>query len=131
MASEGVVLQQLPYYCGLFTYTRCSKKRTEPSSNNMGSIIETGTAFPGNTGSIPQNVTPVAEMLRLNGYSTAAFGKWHELAAWEANHGRSFHSLANRTKGDLKNFMDSSVAKPTSGHLLFMMEQHRLNSRGS
>ena len=53
--------------------------------NNMGSIIETGTAFPGNTGSIPENVTPVAEMLRLNGYSTAAFGKWHELAAWEAN----------------------------------------------
>ncbi|MCB0481891.1 MAG: arylsulfatase [Flavobacteriales bacterium] len=53
--------------------------------NNMGSIIETGTGFRGNTGQIPQNVTPVAEMLRLNGYSTAAFGKWHELAAWEAN----------------------------------------------
>ncbi len=53
--------------------------------NNMGGIIETGTAFPGNTGQIPQNVTPVAEMLRLNGYATAAFGKWHELAAWEAS----------------------------------------------
>jgi arylsulfatase len=52
---------------------------------NMGGIIETGTAFPGNTGQIPQNVTPVAEMLRLNGYSTAAFGKWHETAAWEAS----------------------------------------------
>ena len=22
-------------------------------------------------------------MLRLNGYSTAAFGKWHETASWE------------------------------------------------
>ena len=53
--------------------------------NNMGGIIETGTAFPGNTGQIPMNVTPVAEMLRLNGYSTGAFGKWHELAAWEAS----------------------------------------------
>lgn len=53
--------------------------------NNMGAIIETGTAFPGNTGQIPQNVTPVAEMLRLNGYATAAFGKWHETAAWEAS----------------------------------------------
>jgi len=53
--------------------------------NNMGGIIETGTAFPGNTGQIPQNVAPVAEMLRLNGYSTAAFGKWHETAAWEAS----------------------------------------------
>jgi len=52
---------------------------------NVGAIIETGTAFPGNTGQIPQNVAPVAEMLRLNGYSTAAFGKWHETAAWEAS----------------------------------------------
>jgi len=53
--------------------------------NNMGGIIETGTAFPGNTGKIPNDVAPVAEMLRLNGYSTAAFGKWHETAAWEAS----------------------------------------------
>ena len=53
--------------------------------NNMGGIIETGTAFPGNTGQIPNDVAPVAEMLRLNGYSTAAFGKWHETAAWEAS----------------------------------------------
>ncbi|MDZ7621976.1 MAG: arylsulfatase [Candidatus Competibacteraceae bacterium] len=53
--------------------------------NNMGAIIETGTAFPGNTGQIPNDVAPVAEMLRLNGYSTAAFGKWHETAAWEAS----------------------------------------------
>lgn len=51
--------------------------------NNMGGIIETGTAFPGNTGQIPNDVAPVAEMLRLNGYSTAAFGKWHETSAWE------------------------------------------------
>ena len=27
----------------------------------------------------------MAETLRLNGYSTAAFGKWHETAAWEAS----------------------------------------------
>ena len=53
--------------------------------NNMGGIIETGTAFPGNTGQIPITVAPVAETLRLNGYSTGAFGKWHELAAWEAS----------------------------------------------
>jgi arylsulfatase len=52
---------------------------------NMGGIIETGTAFPGNTGKIPNDVAPVAEMLRLNGYSTGAFGKWHETAAWEAS----------------------------------------------
>jgi arylsulfatase len=51
--------------------------------NNMGFITEMATAFPGQTGQIPNSVAPLAEMLRLNGYSTAAFGKWHELATWE------------------------------------------------
>lgn len=53
--------------------------------NNMGSITETATAFPGQTGQRPDNVTPLAEMLRLNGFSTAAFGKSHETAAWEVS----------------------------------------------
>ena len=54
-------------------------------TNNMGSITETATAFPGQTGQRPNSVAPVAEMLRLNGYSTAAFGKSHETAAWEVS----------------------------------------------
>ena len=52
---------------------------------NPGSIMETATAFPGNTGQVPNSVAPLAEMLRLNGYSTGAFGKWHETAAWETS----------------------------------------------
>jgi arylsulfatase len=52
---------------------------------NTGSIMETATAFPGNTGALPNRVAPLAEMLRLNGYSTGAFGKWHETAAWETS----------------------------------------------
>ena len=47
--------------------------------------METATAYPGNTGSLPNSVAPLAEMLRLNGYSTGAFGKWHETAAWETS----------------------------------------------
>ena len=78
MAEEGL------YYNNFHTTAVCSPTRAAIKSgrnhhvNNMGGIIETGTAFPGNTGQIPNNVTPVAEMLRLNGYSTGAFGKWHE-----------------------------------------------------
>lgn len=53
--------------------------------NNMGSITEMATAFPGQTGQRPNSVAPLAEMLRLNGYSTAAFGKSHETAAWEVS----------------------------------------------
>jgi arylsulfatase A-like enzyme len=53
--------------------------------NNAGAIMELATAFPGNTGVRPNSVAPLAEMLRLNGYSTAAFGKYHETAPWEVS----------------------------------------------
>lgn len=54
-------------------------------TNNMGSITETATAFPGNTGRRPDSVAPLAAMLRYNGYTTAHFGKNHETAAWEVS----------------------------------------------
>ena len=85
ISSEGI------HYNNFHTTAVCSPTRAALKSgrnhhvNNMGSIIETGTGIPGNTGKIPQNVTPLAEILRLNGYSTGAFGKWHETAAWESN----------------------------------------------
>jgi arylsulfatase A-like enzyme len=85
IANEGL------YFNNFHTTAVCSPTRAALKSGrnhhvcNMGSIIETGTGFPGNTGKIPQDVAPLAEMLRLNGYSTGAFGKWHETAAWEAN----------------------------------------------
>ena len=53
--------------------------------NNMGSITESATGFPGNTGQRPPDVAPLATMLRYNGYSTAHFGKNHETAAWEVS----------------------------------------------
>ena len=75
-------------YNEFHTTALCSPTRTALLSgrnhhtNNFGSIAETATTFPGQTGQRPNSVTPVAEMLRLNGYSTAAFGKSHETAAW-------------------------------------------------
>jgi arylsulfatase len=52
-------------------------------SNNMGCIAEAATTFPGYTGVRPQTITPMAEVLRQNGYNTAAFGKYHETPPWE------------------------------------------------
>lgn len=52
-------------------------------SNNMGSITETGTSMPGMTSIRPQTITPMAEVLRQNGFNTAFFGKSHEVPAWE------------------------------------------------
>jgi arylsulfatase len=54
-------------------------------ANNAGAIMELATAFPGNTGIRPLNITPLANILRLNGYSTAAFGKYHETPPWEVS----------------------------------------------
>lgn len=52
-------------------------------TNNTGAVQDIATAFPGNTGIRPNSVAPLAEMLRLNGYNTAAFGKWHLTPLWE------------------------------------------------
>ncbi|MGE5362275.1 MAG: arylsulfatase [Bacteroidales bacterium] len=85
LANEGLRYNQF------HTTALCSPTRTALLSgrnhhtNNMGGITETATAFPGNTGQRPNNVAPLAEMLRLNGYSTAMFGKNHETAAWEVS----------------------------------------------
>ncbi|WP_217360922.1 arylsulfatase [Ruegeria sp. HKCCA5426] len=85
LAAEGL------RFVDFHTTAVCSPTRAAIKSgrnhhlNNMGGIIETGTTFPGNTGQITADVAPVAEILRHNGYSTAAFGKWHETAAWEAS----------------------------------------------
>ncbi|MDM0022707.1 arylsulfatase [Variovorax saccharolyticus] len=54
-------------------------------TNNTGAVQEIATAFEGNTGIRPASVAPLPEMLRLNGYNTAAFGKWHLTPAWETS----------------------------------------------
>jgi arylsulfatase len=78
-------------YNNFHTTALCSPTRAALKSGrnhhtvNMGFITELATGFPGATGQIPNATAPLAEMLRLNGYGTAAFGKWHETAAWEAS----------------------------------------------
>ncbi len=78
-------------YTNFHTTALCSPTRAALKSGrnhhtvNMGFITEFATGFPGNTGQIPDATAPLAEMLRLNGYSTAAFGKWHETAVWETS----------------------------------------------
>lgn len=52
-------------------------------SNNMGVITELASTYPGYTAVRPQTITPVAEVLRQNGYNTAQFGKCHEVPPWE------------------------------------------------
>ncbi len=85
LANEGVSFNQF------HTTALCSPTRMailtgrNHHSANAGSVMEVATAFQGNRGQRPLSVAPVAEMLRLNGYSTAAFGKYHETAPWEVS----------------------------------------------
>jgi arylsulfatase len=85
LASEGLRFNNFN------TTALCSPTRTalltgyNHHSNNAGAIMEVATAFPGNTGVRPQTITPMAEVLRQNGYSTAAFGKYHETPPWEVS----------------------------------------------
>jgi arylsulfatase len=78
-------------YNNFHTTALCSPTRAALKSGrnhhtvNMGFITEMATGFPGATGQIPNATAPLAETLRLNGYNTAAFGKWHETASWEAS----------------------------------------------
>jgi len=69
-------------------------------STNTGSVMEISTAFPGYTGVRPDSVAPLAEMLRLNGYSTAAFGKYHETAPWEVSVSGPFDRWPTRSGFD-------------------------------
>jgi arylsulfatase A-like enzyme len=59
-------------------------------SNNTGAVQDIATAFPGNTGKRPNSIAPLAEILRLNGYNTGAFGKWHLTPLWETTNSGPF-----------------------------------------
>ncbi|MBI4164565.1 MAG: arylsulfatase [Acidobacteria bacterium] len=49
----------------------------------FGVVTEGAAGFPGYNGIWKKSTVSVAEVLRRNGYSTAAFGKWHNTPYWE------------------------------------------------
>ena len=54
-------------------------------SVGMGNITELATSAPGNSSIWPNTAAPLAKILQLNGYSTAQFGKCHEVPVWETS----------------------------------------------
>ena len=54
-------------------------------SVGMGAITELATAWPGYNSIRPASAAPIAEVLKLNGYNTACFGKWHQTPVWETS----------------------------------------------
>jgi arylsulfatase A-like enzyme len=51
----------------------------------MGGITEIATSAPGYCSVLPKNKAPLPMTLKLNGYSTAQFGKCHEVPVWQTS----------------------------------------------
>jgi arylsulfatase A-like enzyme len=77
LADEGI------RYNRFHTTALCSPSRAALLSGrnhhsvHTGVITEMATGFPGYDGQWPKQAASIAEILRGNAYSTAAFGKWH------------------------------------------------------
>jgi arylsulfatase len=54
-------------------------------SVGMGNITELASGAPGYTSVLPNNCSPLARTLKLNGYNTAQFGKCHEVPVWQTS----------------------------------------------
>jgi len=54
-------------------------------SVGMGGITEIATSAPGYNSVLPNTKAPLAQTLKLNGYSTAQFGKCHEVPVWQTS----------------------------------------------
>ncbi|WP_231123131.1 arylsulfatase [Nocardioides sambongensis] len=78
-------------YTRFHTTALCSPTRAALLSGRnhhtvgMGGITEIATSAPGYSSLRPNSCAPLAETLKLNGYSTAQFGKCHEVPVWQAS----------------------------------------------
>ncbi|RPJ31852.1 MAG: arylsulfatase, partial [Planctomycetaceae bacterium] len=61
-------------------------------SAGMGGITEIATGAPGYCSVLPNSMSPLAQTLKLNGYSTAQFGKCHEVPVWETSPAGPFNA---------------------------------------
>ncbi len=89
-ALDRIAAQGLRYK-DFHTTAQCSPTRAALLSGrnhhsvNMGTVTEIGTGFEGYSSGVPNTAASIATILKHNGYSTSAWGKWHQTAVWEAN----------------------------------------------
>lgn len=78
-------------YTRMHTTALCSPTRAALLSGRnhhqcgMASITELATGYPGYNSIWGQDLAAIGEVLRGHGYSTAAFGKWHDTPDWETS----------------------------------------------
>ncbi len=85
LAAEGL------RYTRFHTTAICSPTRAalltgrNHHQSGFGTITELSTGYPGYNSLWPRESASIAEILKDNGYSTAAFGKWHNTPDWETS----------------------------------------------
>jgi arylsulfatase A-like enzyme len=78
-------------YTRFHTTALCSPTRAALLSGRnhhtvgMGGVTEIATSAPGYSSVRPNSCAPLAQTLTLNGYSTAQFGKCHEVPVWQTS----------------------------------------------
>ncbi|GAB3284549.1 arylsulfatase [Parahaliea aestuarii] len=85
LAAEGL------RYNRFHTTAICSPTRAslltgrESHRANVGTVMNVANSYPGYQGLLNPHTATIAEMLRQQGYSTAAIGKWHLAPTWETS----------------------------------------------
>ena len=80
-------------------------------------ITETATAAPGSNGLRPNTKAALAMTLKLNGYSTAQFGKCHEVPPWQTSPVGPFESWPSGGGADgTSSGIVGGLSDPGSGH---------------
>jgi arylsulfatase A-like enzyme len=83
VATSGIVYNQF------HTTALCSPTRAALLTGrhhhrvHMGGITEIANSYPGYDSALPAEAATVAQVLRMSGYSTSCFGKWHLTPSWE------------------------------------------------
>jgi arylsulfatase len=83
LASRGLRYNEF-HVCAMCSPTRASLLTGRNSHQvGFGNITDLSAGYPGYNSIWPRSTASIAEVLRQNGYSTAAFGKWHNTPVWE------------------------------------------------
>jgi len=90
LAEDGLLFTQM------HTTALCSPTRAalitgrNHHSNATGVIMEIGTGFPGYNSLTPKENGSIAEILKVNGYNTAWYGKNHNVPDWQSSQAGPF-----------------------------------------
>jgi arylsulfatase len=83
LAAQGLLYNRF-HVCAMSSPTRASLLTGRNSHQvGFGTIAELSAGYPGYNSVWPKSVVSLPAVLRQNGYSTAAFGKWHDTPVWE------------------------------------------------